>query len=82
VRSEEDTDGDGRPDKWDTYRPNPKALPGEPAYAITSVAFDSKRRGTPDRRFVFSPNGSIALVESDPDGDGQFTPAPAAPAQK
>jgi hypothetical protein len=82
VRSEEDTDGDGRPDKWDSYRPNPKALAGEPAYAITSVAFDSSHRGIPDHRFVFSPNGSIALVESDPDGDGQFTPAPPPAAQK
>jgi hypothetical protein len=76
VRSAEDTDGDGRPDKWDTYRPYPDALPGEPEYAITSVAFDDHRRGTPDRRFVFSPNGSVARVEIDPDGDGQFTAAP------
>ena len=75
VRSEEDTDGDGRPDKWDTYRPYPNALPGEPAYAITSVAFDDAGRGRPGRRFVFSPNGSVARVETDPEGDGSFTPA-------
>ena len=82
VRSAEDTDGDGRPDKWDSYRPYPDALPGEPAYAVTSVAFDDHRRGTPDRRFVFGPNGSIARVEIDPDGDGRFITAPQRAATK
>lgn len=74
VRSEEDATGDGRPDKWETYRPNPGAPAGEPAYAIASAAFDDIGRGTPQRRFVYGHKGQIALVEVDPDGDGRFDP--------
>jgi hypothetical protein len=74
VRSEEDASGDGRPDKWETYRPNPGAPAGEPAYAIASAAFDDTGRGTPQRRFVYGHKGQIARVEVDPDGDGQFNP--------
>jgi hypothetical protein len=72
VRSEEDTDRDGRPDKWETYRRRPVAAPGEPQYAITSVAFDDVGRGTPQRRFVYGDSGQVTLVETDADGDGQF----------
>jgi hypothetical protein len=72
VRSEDDANGDGRPEKWDTYRPNPGAPSGEPAYAIVSSAFDDTGRGTPQRRFVYGDKGSIARVELDPDGDGTF----------
>ena len=53
VRSEEDTSGDGRPDKWETYRQNAAAGPGEPPYAITSVAFDAGN-GSRQLRFFFS----------------------------
>jgi hypothetical protein len=52
VRSEEDTNGDGRPDKWETYRRNAGAAPGEPPYAITSVAFDAGK-GSPHQRLLF-----------------------------
>jgi hypothetical protein len=72
VRSEEDQNQDGRPDKWETYRPEPNAGAGEPNYAITSAAFDDQRRGTPQRRFVYGPDGRIARVEIDPEGDGTF----------
>ncbi len=72
VRSEEDQNGDGRPDKWETYRPEPAAASGEPKYAITSVAFDDEGRGTPQRRFVYGTNGQIARVEVDPESDGTF----------
>jgi hypothetical protein len=74
VRSEEDANADGRPDKWETYRPNPNPGPGEPAYAITSAAFDDSGRGTPGRRFQYGDNGQIAKVEVDADGDGRFEP--------
>jgi hypothetical protein len=37
VAAEEDTDGDGRPDKWETYV----------GQRLASVAFDTTRRGTP-----------------------------------
>jgi hypothetical protein len=76
ARSEEDQNGDGRADKWETYRPEPNAAPGEPKYAITSAAFDDEGRGTPQRRFVYGAHGQIARVELDPDGDGTFVVTP------
>src|SRR5688572_12919525 len=57
IRSEEDTDGDDRPDKWETYRPNVGAGPNEPPYTIASVAFDDSGRGVPQRRVVYEPDG-------------------------
>jgi hypothetical protein len=72
VRSQDDANGDGRPEKWDTYRPNPGAPAGQPSYAIASSAFDDEGRGTPQRRFVYGEKGSIERVEIDPDGDGTF----------
>ena len=72
VRGEEDADGDGKTDKWETYRPNPAASVGEPPYAITSVAFDDQRRGTPQRRLHYGDRGQVMRIEVDPDGDGRF----------
>jgi hypothetical protein len=57
VRSEEDTDGDDRPDKWETYRPNVGAGPNEPPYTIASVAFDDSGQGVPRRRVIYEPDG-------------------------
>jgi hypothetical protein len=71
VRSEDDTNGDGRPDKWDAYRRLP-APETEPAYAVVSTTFDDSGAGRPDRRFIYGPGGSIERVEVDPDGDGRF----------
>jgi len=70
VRAEEDSDGDGRFDKWETYD-------GE---RLTSVAFDTVHRGTPDRRLIYSADGG-ARMEVDPQGTGTFVAAapPAAP---
>jgi hypothetical protein len=78
VRSEDDVNGDGRADKWDTYRPNPGAPAGEPAYAIASTAFDDEGTGRPQRRFVYGEKGRIETVELDPDGDGLFQSHPVA----
>ena len=78
VRSEDDANGDGRPEKWDTYRAIPGAPAGQPAYGIASSAFDDDGRGTPQRRFVYGDKGNIERVEIDPDGDGMFEPAGAA----
>jgi hypothetical protein len=66
VRTEEDTDGDGRPDKWDTYRPVSDVEPGEWPYAITSTAVDESGSGEPERRFIFGPDGAIARIEKRP----------------
>ncbi|HEY6361914.1 MAG TPA: hypothetical protein VIX63_12455 [Vicinamibacterales bacterium] len=63
VRSEEDTNGDHRPDKWETYRPNRGGAPGEPPYAITSVAFDDTGSGSPHRRVMFPNASTRAPVE-------------------
>jgi hypothetical protein len=62
VRADEDTDGDGAFDKWETFDGG----------RLVSVAFDSNHRGTPDRRLVYPADGN-ARIEIDPDGDGQFT---------
>jgi len=51
VRAEEDGDGDGRVDKWETYRDA----------ALESVALDTARRGTPDRRLLYAPDGTVTV---------------------
>jgi hypothetical protein len=64
VRAEEDTDGDGQIDKWETYN----------GAALASVAFDETHRGTPNRRLIYGANGS-ARLEVDAAGDGHFVAA-------
>jgi hypothetical protein len=49
VRAEEDSDGDGKIDKWETF---------DGAGRMLSVAFDTQHRGTPDRRLVYGPGGT------------------------
>jgi hypothetical protein len=71
VSAEEDTDEDGKIDKWETYANG----------YMTSVAYDTLHRGTPDRRFIYGPNGFVR-IELDPDGTGHFVPAPTPPAPK
>lgn len=61
VSAEEDTDGDGRPDRWETYEK------GE----LVSVSFDERHTGHPTRRLVYK-NGTVVSIESDPDGRGVF----------
>ena len=63
TSAEEDTDGDGAIDKWESYE----------AGRLASVAFDSMHRGRPDRRLTYSPDGSVK-VEVDPQGTGQWSP--------
>ena len=62
VRAAEDTNGDGRPDKWETYEHS----------AIASVEFDENFDGKPDRRLTYS-KGALVLIESAPDASGTFT---------
>ena len=61
VSAEEDSDGDGRMDKWDTYAGD----------RLASIAFDTTHRGTPDRRLIYGADGS-ARLEVDPKGTGEF----------
>ena len=56
TRAEQDTDGDGRVDKWETY---------DGRGALANVAFDTKKRGVPDRRLVYRDDGSLDRVETD-----------------
>jgi len=61
ASAEEDGDGDGTFDKWETYD----------GTRLASVAFDTEHRGKPDRRMVYAPDGT-AHLEVDLKGDGQF----------
>jgi len=66
VRAEEDTNADGRIDKWQRYE----------AAVLREAAFDTTfMKGRPDRRVVYDANGT-SVVEADPDGDGTFVRVP------
>ena len=62
VAAEEDTDTDGRVDKWETYDKG----------VLTTAAFDENDDGTPDRRLTYA-SGRLALIETAPDASGRFT---------
>lgn len=64
IRVEEDTDGDGLVDKWETY------VNG----SLATMDIDNQHRGKPDRRLVYSPDGSFLRIEADPTGSGTFAP--------
>jgi hypothetical protein len=61
-RAEEDTDGDGRVDKWEIYE----------AGVIGTAAFDENGDGRPDRRLTYR-GSALVLIESEPDASGTFT---------
>ena len=72
TRVEEDTNGDRRVDKWETYADTPPSAAGQ-SPPIATAAFDDCLRGTPTRRLVYRSDGTGVLrVEMDPDGDGEF----------
>ena len=63
VRSEDDTNNDGRIDKWERYD----------GKVLREAAFDtSLARGRADRRIKYDEQGRFLLVEEDSDGDGKF----------
>ena len=63
VRTEEDSDRDGRVDTWTTYDANG---------AVATAAFDEDHDGKPDRRLTY--NGpDLASIESAPDVNGRYT---------
>jgi hypothetical protein len=64
VAAEEDSDADGKIDKWETYDGD----------RLASVAFDTLHRGTADRRLDLRCRWHCA-PELDPTGAGHFTPA-------
>jgi hypothetical protein len=61
LRAEEDTVGDGRPHKWETYRGG----------ALETVAFDEDGDGVPDRRLSYH-NAALVLIETRREADGHF----------
>jgi len=61
VSAEEDSDSDGKIDKWETYD----------GARLATVAFDTQHRGTPDRRLTYRADGSVRF-EIDRAGDGHF----------
>lgn len=63
LRVEEDTNADGRIDKWDRYE----------GAALREVAFDTTFNvGRPDRRVTYDGRGQLVAIEADPEGDGTF----------
>jgi hypothetical protein len=70
VRAEEDTDADGKMDKWETYD----------GARLASVAYDTLHHGFPDRRLLYGPVGTTSM-EVDLKGDGHLMPAVAAAAR-
>ena len=63
VRTEDDTNRDGRIDKWQRYD----------GAVLREAAFDtSLATGRADRRVQYDAKGRFVLVEEDRDGDGKF----------
>jgi hypothetical protein len=58
---DEDTNGDGKPDKWETYAEG----------ALKTVAFDQDHDGKPDRRLSYEA-GVLSLIETEPDASGTY----------
>ena len=62
VRVEEDTNGDGRLDKWETYQSGAR---------VKTVEIDENHDGRPDRRLTYA-NNELATIEWEPDATGRY----------
>jgi hypothetical protein len=63
VRIEDDTNSDGRIDKWERYEGS----------VLREAAFDTSfSHGRADRRALYDETGRFSHLEEDPDGDGAF----------
>lgn len=62
VRSAEDTNADGKPDKWEVYEKG----------AVKTVEFDENGDGNPDRRLTYD-GAKLVQLESAPDASGKYT---------
>ena len=65
TRAEQDTNFDGLVDESQLFEN------GKLRVLLVDI---EQRRGRPDRRLVYGADGSVTGVETDLDGDGQFTP--------
>lgn len=64
LRVEEDTDRDGRPDKWERY-----------VHGLVQTAeFDVTGDGRPDRRLTYR-DAELVLIETAPDASGSYAKA-------
>jgi hypothetical protein len=52
ARAEEDTDCEGKLDKWEVFRPDG---------SLASVALDTTKSGKPERRLVFGEGGKVTV---------------------
>ena len=72
-RTADDTNGDGKPDKWDVYTNS----------VLREVSFDTKfTRGRADRRLIYDERGQLTGIEADDDGDGRFERLVASPEER
>jgi hypothetical protein len=62
LRVEEDTNGDGRRDKWEQYENG----------VVKTVEFDENGDGRPDRRLTYR-DAELVLIETTPDSTGAYT---------
>ena len=62
LRAEEDTNGDGKPDRWETYEDG----------SLKTVEFDENGDGIRDRRLTYK-DSQVVLVETEPDASGRYT---------
>jgi hypothetical protein len=63
IHTEEDSNGDGLPDRWDRYE----------GTVLRQAAFDTTlTAGRPNRRVVYDAGGRFLQVEADPELDGSF----------
>ena len=62
LRAEEDTNGDGRPDRFETWTNG----------AVTTVEFDENHDGRRDRRLTYR-GSTLVLIETEPDSSGRYT---------
>ena len=62
VRAVQDTNGDGKPDKWEQYD----------AGVLVRAEFDENGDGKPDRRLTYR-DGALIQIETAPDASGHYT---------
>ena len=60
--TEEDTNGDGKPDRWETYDDG----------RLKAVEFDENGDGVRDRRLTYE-NSQVVSIETEPDAGGHYT---------
>jgi hypothetical protein len=63
LRAEEDTNGDGKPDRWETY---------DGGGVLVTVEFDENGDGVRDRRLTYK-DSQLVLIETAPDAGGHYT---------